>query len=172
MTAEARRQLDDVFWGSAMKETTVLGGLFRSWILLLARFLYGLIHEPGESVWGYFTELQKWKGGVEVTLYSLALRVGLPSSQLFFLNPWHNGMLEEISSQCRINFPFSWESFCHGHNNCMVKSPGNVFCNWSHLKAFQEDCNKKQGKFLSSFPITFISWRQAELFSQKWDKME
>lgn len=32
--------------------------------------------------------------------------------------------------------------------------------------------NKKKGKFLNNFSVTFISWRQEELFSQKQSKME
>lgn len=40
------------------------------------------------------------------------------------------------------------------------------------LKLARGTYNKKQGKFLNSFSITFISWRQAELFSQKKGKME
>lgn len=40
------------------------------------------------------------------------------------------------------------------------------------LKLASRTYNKGEGKFLDSFSITFISLRQAELFSQKQGKLE
>lgn len=63
-----------------MNKTTALGSLFR--ILLLTGFLYGLIHQPEDSVWDYFIALKKVEEALEVVLHCLLFRMGLLSSLL------------------------------------------------------------------------------------------
>lgn len=65
-----------------MNKMTALGSLFR--ILLLTGFLYGLIHDAGDSVWDYFIELKKVEDALEVVLHSLLFGMGLLSSLLSF----------------------------------------------------------------------------------------
>lgn len=66
-----------------MKKTTVLGSLFSFRILLLTRFLYGLIPQPGDSMWDYFT-VKETEGGSGGHLVRPPFRGGLPPSQLLF----------------------------------------------------------------------------------------